>query len=641
MSMKKMQNGVEAQEDDTEDEDETEQHGRVFDALKALDKVLAKPAWLQFKVDRLFKKFATPRENGKRALSLEECSAMTKELGAKLNLPDWLFADTEHMFERFDFDGSGALTKTECEKMIRTGLQQRRVELGGLKQPVDVPEHTLESAGYTVVRELGRGGQGVMYLATSDNEKGKSAWMCACDAQPDPENAKSYCIKFYDKEDANACDMDELIAEYALMKEMSNKYVAKTYEVFQDRSFYYLVNEPYFGGDLTKIAKRAHQNHVAMTEDWWRPIFRQVLEGLAYLHQNAIVHCDIKEPNIMIANNDSFKAPVPVLIDFGLSTPFGRLEEDRDATGGVGSPAGTPGYIPPETWETEVWYPVGDVFSLGVVFFQIMVARIPSDHTDIEGVFQEGSNEQEMFKDVKSRPLPWQSFPSDWPDLRSLLEQMTSRDRKTRPRAPQALEHKWFSSTSDASMPATTVRDLVYHSESYDTKDGVVLQLTVMNNLEELRRLNNDCVALKTPTGDVDATAVANLLEEHGLEDSLCEAFMKTCQGKTGNKILIQTLQEAIDSKQKYSEQLVKDLFNDLDADHSGALSQAELRALIDSDAFECPYDDIDEIMEEMDTNQDGKVSYSEFLKVVIDDGRIARRTDVDMKPPKSSCSLM
>ena len=58
-------------------------------------------------------------------------------------------------------------------------------------------------------------------------------------------------------------------------------------EVFQDSEFFYLVNEPYFGGDLTKIAKRAHDQGLCMSESWWRLIFQQCLEGLGYLHAQA------------------------------------------------------------------------------------------------------------------------------------------------------------------------------------------------------------------------------------------------------------------------------------------------------------------------------------------------------------------
>ena len=38
----------------------------------------------------------------------------------------------------------------------------------------------------------------------------------------------------------------------------------------EDSEFFYLVNEPYFGGDLTQLGKRAHDQGISMSEDWWR-----------------------------------------------------------------------------------------------------------------------------------------------------------------------------------------------------------------------------------------------------------------------------------------------------------------------------------------------------------------------------------
>eukprot|EP00811_Abedinium_folium_P025232 NODE_35948_length_251_cov_6.870968.p2 GENE.NODE_35948_length_251_cov_6.870968~~NODE_35948_length_251_cov_6.870968.p2 ORF type:complete len:53 (-),score=4.96 NODE_35948_length_251_cov_6.870968:92-250(-) len=41
-----------------------------------------------------------------------------------------------------------------------------------------------------------------------------------------------------------------------------------------------------------------------MTMDWWRTIFQQIFSALAYMHEKALMHCDIKEPNIMVRNQD-------------------------------------------------------------------------------------------------------------------------------------------------------------------------------------------------------------------------------------------------------------------------------------------------------------------------------------------------
>eukprot|EP00971_Amphidinium_carterae_P334133 6469226-Amphidinium_carterae.1 len=241
---------------------------------------------------------------------------MMPVLLAGLGLPENLFGHLEAMLLRFDFDGNGTLDELEVQKMFTIGLKQKWRELTG--EPVEdvrVPEvNALEDTGYLVEKELGRGGQGVMYLAKRQYSK------------------VPYCIKFYSKEDANAGGLEELKEEFAIMHMLQHDHIAKTFEVFQDHSYFYLVNQPYFGGDLSAIGHHA-AGRADMTEGWWRGIFAQCLDGLTFLHGNAIMHCDIKEPNIMVKYNDSFETPQIVLIDFGLAVGF-----STDAMGVQGTP---------------------------------------------------------------------------------------------------------------------------------------------------------------------------------------------------------------------------------------------------------------------------------------------------------------
>merc|ERR1712007_90133 len=86
---------------------------------------------------------------------------------------------------------------------------------------------------------------------------------------------------------------------------------------------------------------------------------------------NALIHCDIKEANIMVKDAESFQDPCPVIIDLGMARCWMDDEES-----GV---CGTPGYIPPETYEGGRWFPRGDMFSMGVVVYQLLTDRIPTD----------------------------------------------------------------------------------------------------------------------------------------------------------------------------------------------------------------------------------------------------------------------
>ncbi|CAE7566892.1 BRI1, partial [Symbiodinium sp. CCMP2592] len=159
----------------------------------------------------------------------------------------------------------------------------------------------------------------------------------------------------------------------------------------------------YFGGDLTKLAKRAYDKSIEMRESWWRELL-QCLQGVEYLHREAQMHLDIKEPNTMLRHDD-FKNPEVVLVDFG------RAQSFCSKVTGI---SGTPGYIPPETWKRYRWQPQGDIFSLGVVFFQLLAARVPLPGPDAAaGIFQvQAKSVQEVGQQTITNQPPWQLFPT-------------------------------------------------------------------------------------------------------------------------------------------------------------------------------------------------------------------------------------
>ncbi|CAE7567901.1 xpr1 [Symbiodinium natans] len=343
--------------------------------VRTLDQCLDQKDSLGQVVSRHYRRLPA-HHTGIRAADLQE---IFPSIAQALGLPPWIFDGAHQVIDSFDLNGNGMLEEDEAKRITWKLLQQKRLEIGGRRQ-VKVPFSSVKGQGYTVVKELGRGGQGTMYLCT------KWSWF----------RKSKYCIKFYEKADANAGGLDELMDEYMLMASLDDRHIAKTYEVFQDSSFYYLVNEPYFGGDLSKLGKNASQQGVRMGENWWRQIFRQCLDGLCYLHANGVMHCDIKEPNIMISKSDSFQAPLVVLIDFGLASAFTSHRQ------GV---CGTPGYIPPETWRHGIWYPRGDVFSMGVVFFQCMCGMVPSKNGSVQGALVEGcGSHEDLSLAAQSRP---------------------------------------------------------------------------------------------------------------------------------------------------------------------------------------------------------------------------------------------
>lgn len=601
-------------QEDSEDSEELSAWEKEL-AVKALDKRLRKLSYLRTNhaIHKYFRQYARAEtSDGSKAVTPAQVVQMAPEVARYLEVPDAAFSQVYQICQRFDFDGGGALNKKQCTAMFRTILRQKRKEWGGTKLAGDVPYRGLREAGYTVDRELGRGGQGVMYLCTfGDSER--------------------YCVKFYSKEDGDQDELETIMTEYALMTELSHPNIAKTYEVFQDSKFFYLVNEPYFGGDLTKVAKRAHDQSVWMGENWFRGIFRQCLEGLQFLHSQAVMHCDIKEENIMVVASD-LEYPRIVLIDFGLAIAFSSAPDGC---------AGTPGYIPPETWTTSWWYPRGDIFSLGITIFQMMIGQVPND--DVLGILQtEGEREEDKAAGLALQ-LPWKRFRSSMRELEELVAGMVHRDMTCRPSATAALNHAWFTtSDNDEGLPAETISALVGSSAAECLREQVVYELAFKNNLKELRCLYAELQEMDgNNRGKVPKEVALPLFARHNVRAGSAHAYAEHTADANGEVEYLSVAKEILKIKERYTVQFLQDLFQELDTDSQGRLSTVQVRQLLSSSAVECDGDDMEEIFDEVPFDGEGFVSFRTFRDTMLADGRIARRSRVEQYICAPECPML
>lgn len=349
-----------------------------------------------------------------------------------------IFIDMDANFLRFDLTATKALDHEEVMKLVHShlifwwwkklGAQFERVP------PVEFK--TLKDANYRILRTLGEGGQGVVYLAA------------------DGEN-KQMCIKATKKARMSKEGLLDLQTEFLRMQFLANDALATISDIFQDSEFYFSVCEPYLGGDFTTFKERARSQGVQMTEDWWRSSFVQCFQALAYMHENCLMHCDIKEPNIMLKTQD-FEHPEVVLIDFGFSRAF--------VTEHSGMVNGTFGYIPPETYKAGRWFPRGDMFALGVTIIQVLVDKIipasPDMNAPPTGIFLEGISPvrkgvdpQNAYNTTLRREPPFHLMPSELQGLTTLLRRMLQKQIEYRLKAHEALTDPWLAVAAAGNHP--------------------------------------------------------------------------------------------------------------------------------------------------------------------------------------------
>ncbi|CAE8716372.1 unnamed protein product, partial [Polarella glacialis] len=230
----------------------------------------------------------------------------------------------------------------------------------------------------------------------------------------------------------------------------------------------------------------------------------------------------------------------------------------------------------------------------------------------------------------------------EMPDLQNLVFQMTQRSHRQRPSAAGALQHAWFKSDSDADLPGSSLLGLLGSSASSGVHQQVLEQLASENNLDELRGLHAIFQAADaTGQGRLAAARVAQLLRGNGTNEGAAQEFAERHSGPDGTVRYGRVMQESIQVKERYAHHFIKDLFEALDVDKTGSLSTVQLQVLLDSDAFECPFDDIEELMAEMVPDQDGMVSFEEFKRTLLADGRIGRRSTLEAARCKRGCVIM
>lgn len=204
---------------------------------------------------------------------------------------------------------------------------------------------------YRLVEKLGTGGMAEVYKAYQ------------------PRLDRYVAIKFIRPEfAADEGFRSRFEREAKAIARLSHPNIVHIYDFGEEGNLYYLVMEYIDGGTLKE--RLAVLNSAGETMEWGEVcrIARQVGEALDYAHQQGIVHRDVKPANVMLTADGR-----AVLNDFGIARMVG-------ATSGLtqtGTTVGTPAYMSPEQIRGEQIGPSSDLYSLGVVLYEMLTGRVP------------------------------------------------------------------------------------------------------------------------------------------------------------------------------------------------------------------------------------------------------------------------
>jgi serine/threonine-protein kinase len=210
---------------------------------------------------------------------------------------------------------------------------------------------------YRLTREIGRGGMGVVFEAHRD----------------DDQYRKRVAVKTLFRGSGSDLILRRFRQERQILARLENPHIARLLDggVTTD-------GQPYFAMELVDgVPITAHVEVKKLPVRDRLQLFIQVCGAVQYAHQNLVVHRDLKPGNILVATDGAVK-----LLDFGIAKLLGHTDEepDENLTDVQGASPKTTAYASPEQIANEPLTTSTDVFSLGVVLYEMLSGRHPFNY---------------------------------------------------------------------------------------------------------------------------------------------------------------------------------------------------------------------------------------------------------------------
>ncbi|KAJ3001873.1 hypothetical protein NUW54_g6163 [Trametes sanguinea] len=220
-------------------------------------------------------------------------------------------------------------------------------------------------------------------------------------------------------------EISQLMKEVDLVKSLSHPSIVKYEGMARDDDTLSIVLEYAENGSLGQTLKAFGKLNERLVANY----VVKILEGLHYLHQNDVVHCDLKAANILTTKNGNVK-----LSDFGVSLNLRAMEREMKDV------AGTPNWMAPEVIELKGASTKSDIWSLACTVIELLTGRPP---------YAEIANSMSvMFRIVEDEMPP---LPDDCSEnLQDFLKWCFNKDPAKRPSAEQLCEHEWLKKHSAA-----------------------------------------------------------------------------------------------------------------------------------------------------------------------------------------------
>jgi calcium-dependent protein kinase len=389
--------------------------------------------------------------------------------------------------------------------------------------------------------------------------------------------------------------------EYELLNTLKHPNILGYEDCYMDKNNFYICTSLCKGGELfDKIKELKKFNEVDAAEH-----LKVIISAIAHCHERNIVHRDLKPENIVFRTKERKEL---VVIDFGDAK---IINDDVDYEDFVG----TAFYLAPECvrkrkgWELKK----SDMWTIGVIAYLLLTGRPP---------FYGRSNKDILRKIIRAK-FTWPSSSRLSKSAKNFIRSLIAKETKNRLSAKECLEHMWLKgSAGTEDLGVDLLKSISNYSKAKKLKKELVRMLA--NEMTEADHLamKQDFDKLDSDgNGQIDLEELTNFILTQGVTrleaQSRAAHIIKEVDQNDDGQLNIEEWKNAkVSGLLGNDDKLLKTHFNRIDEDNDGFITHEELSKLFN---WTLTKDLISQMIQEIDENKDGKISYAEFVRAMKD----------------------
>jgi calcium-dependent protein kinase len=436
--------------------------------------------------------------------------------------------------------------------------------------------------------------------------------------------------------------MKDLEAEINILKKLDHPNIIKVFESFQDSSNFYIISELCSEGNLfEKLEKMVYIN-----EQIVKMIMFEILTAVAYLHNNKVIHGDLKLENIMIdkldqEHKESFTTSIMQemeenkleqeskmdscnlkyitssnlsgfgikLIDFGCSKIFSKSKKKFSEI------IGTLNYCAPEVILNK-YDEKCDIWACGVIMFVLLSGRMPF----------KGKNEMEICENILRKEINFDEVP-EFQNISSttknFMKKLLTYDPKARPSASECLSHAYFKhkieSSRNLSQDFKVQKNILLNLQNYSVNSKFLQAVLTFLTYNFAKK--DEIFLLRKSFRQIDINNDGRISK-----DELLLSYKKcgvSLNSQQLDNILIQIdtdqsgyveyeefIKGTINKKNLFTESNLKHAFDLFDHDRNGTISLEEIKSLLECNL---PDEVGRELLREINKKDDEEINFEDF----------------------------